>query len=403
MSSTNKINDIPKKIEQAYSSKDLDPKNFVFVRMFKYKDDIENGKLYASPFRPTVHFTLNSIVESSPYGNWSDAKYALITPMYETVKENKENFLGGSSADMYFLGYVKLPKGYKIIERGKNESYENFKKRVVNEIKQREHKVLESGFWSAFSSSPDEEFYCVNKLFGNLEKKVGKRYFGVVPTESAFGQIERYVRSLTKEKNEPLSLSKIFAMKKLKELGIANSQFKIKINQENIVNPEIEENCAIINNQYFKTFELGIDIIEFLISTNKGEKVKALSTVASGGEISRVMLAIKSILAESDQLPILIFDEIDTGISGGIAQKVGLAMKYLSKSHQIISITHLPQICGLADRNIYVEKKEQNNRTFINVKILNEEEKIEETARLLSGESITKSTLESAKELISAR
>lgn len=189
-------------------------------------------------------------------------------------------------------------------------------------------------------------------------------------------------------------------MNKLNELGIANSQFTIKIKQIPIKNLKVEDRSVIIGNKSFQTFDDGVDVVEFLISANIGEEPKQLAAIASGGEISRIMLAIKSILAESDQLPILIFDEIDTGISGKIAQKVGLAMKSLSKSHQIISITHLPQICGLADRNIFVEKITKNKRTIINAKLLNEEEKINETARLLSGKSITKSTIESAKELI---
>jgi DNA repair protein RecN (Recombination protein N) len=133
-----------------------------------------------------------------------------------------------------------------------------------------------------------------------------------------------------------------------------------------------------------------------------GEDPKPLVKVASGGEISRVMLALKSVLAKSDRLPILVFDEIDTGISGKIAQTVGLSMKELSRYHQIIAITHLPQIAALADVHFRVHKESENGRTVSKVEQLSHEEHQYEVARLLSGASVTEATLKSAQELIAA-
>ena len=106
----------------------------------------------------------------------------------------------------------------------------------------------------------------------------------------------------------------------------------------------------------------GYDDVEFYISTNAGEDEKPLTKVASGGEISRIMLALKSILARTDRLPVLIFDEIDVGVSGRIAQAVGASMKSLAGFHQVIAITHLPQIAGFADTHFVVTKTEQNGR-----------------------------------------
>ncbi len=187
----------------------------------------------------------------------------------------------------------------------------------------------------------------------------------------------------------------------LKQLGIQYAQFETKIKREEIENTEtLSELSVIINGKNFKAYRDGADRIEFFISPNKGEKPKPLSQIASGGEISRIMLALKHVLADSDELPMLVFDEIDAGISGGIAQKAGVIMKELAKRHQIISITHLAQICALADKNIHVKKYEMNGRTIIEASSLDENEKLEETARLISGEKITKAAIESAKDLM---
>jgi len=140
--------------------------------------------------------------------------------------------------------------------------------------------------------------------------------------------------------------------------------------------------------------------VEFFISTNPGEDLKPLVKVASGGEVSRIMLSLKSTLAKNDKLPLLIFDEIDVGVSGRIAQKVGKALKSLSVYHQVISITHLPQIASLAEHHFSIEKVTQNERVVSSIKKLPESERITEIARLLSGEKITQASLKSARELI---
>ena len=144
----------------------------------------------------------------------------------------------------------------------------------------------------------------------------------------------------------------------------------------------------------------GYDDVEFYISTNLGEEVMPLARVASGGEVSRVMLALKSILAKSDRLPVLIFDEIDVGVSGRVAQAVGKALKALSSFHQVIAITHLPQIAGLADAHFAVEKAEHGARTATTMRRLSLEEQVREVARLLSGAEVTDAGLVGARELM---
>jgi len=143
----------------------------------------------------------------------------------------------------------------------------------------------------------------------------------------------------------------------------------------------------------------GKDKVVFMISTNPGEKLRPLSAVASGGELSRIMLAIKTISAKRDDINTLIFDEIDSGISGKTAWKVSEKLGILAKSHQVICITHLPQIAAMADSHYCIEKSEQNGKTVTNIMPLNEDGALNEVARLLGGEVITDAVLENAREL----
>jgi DNA repair protein RecN (Recombination protein N) len=182
-------------------------------------------------------------------------------------------------------------------------------------------------------------------------------------------------------------------------MGVDNSIFKVDFALRLAADNDNNQISVVFNNREYLADSSGIDQIEFLISTNKGEMPKPLAETASGGEISRVMLAVKSIAAESDNLPMLVFDEIDKGISGHIAQKVGAVMKNLAKNHQIIAITHLPQIAALGDKNIYVEKHEGAERTTASAVTLDESSKLREIAKMLSGETISDAAIESATEL----
>jgi DNA repair protein RecN (Recombination protein N) len=147
----------------------------------------------------------------------------------------------------------------------------------------------------------------------------------------------------------------------------------------------------------------GMDQAEFYISTNMGEEVRPLARVASGGEISRIMLALKTILARSERLPILVFDEIDTGISGAVARKVGESMRSLGTSHQLIAITHLPQIASLGEAHFVVEKYIDDQRTKTRIRPLDDAERTREVAILMSGAELTDAALASARELILRR
>lgn len=143
----------------------------------------------------------------------------------------------------------------------------------------------------------------------------------------------------------------------------------------------------------------GFDEGEFLISTNPGEAVKPLGMVASGGELSRIMLAIKAVLADTDEIPTLIFDEIDTGISGRTAQKVSEKLVYIARTHQVICITHLPQIAAMADAHYEIAKSAADGRTTTGIRRLQREEMVKELARLLGGAEITDTVYHNANEM----
>ena len=160
-------------------------------------------------------------------------------------------------------------------------------------------------------------------------------------------------------------------------------------------NAKINVKVAYVENEFFKT---GKDIVKFYITTNLGEDEKELSKIASGGEMSRTMLAIKKVLADTDKIPVLVFDEIDTGISGKAANSVASKLKAIAKKHQVMCISHLPNIAAVADYNYFISKNVKEERTKTQIKLLKENEVIEEIARISSGE-INEVTLQYAYEL----
>lgn len=146
--------------------------------------------------------------------------------------------------------------------------------------------------------------------------------------------------------------------------------------------------------------ENGQDELELLICSNAGEIPKPLAKIASGGELSRVMLSIKNVLAEKDQIGTAIFDEIDTGVSGAAAQKIGKKLQEVSKNRQVICVTHLAPVAACGDSHLFIYKEVENGRTFTRVKLLSEEQRVGEIARIISGEDLTETAMENAKEML---
>ena len=144
----------------------------------------------------------------------------------------------------------------------------------------------------------------------------------------------------------------------------------------------------------------GCDDVEFLISANPGEELKPLSKIASGGEMSRIMLAMKSVLSDTDNIETLIFDEIDTGVSGRAAQKIAEKMGMLAKKRQLLCITHLAQIAAMADHQYLIEKNTEDDSTRTTVRVVEGDERREELARIIGGVKVTELTLSAAQEML---
>ena len=231
-------------------------------------------------------------------------------------------------------------------------------------------------------------------LIYSLKRKYGNSIKEILEYMEKLEQEISYIENLDIYNNELKKEQKILEQK-LNELGSKINKIRVEnaIILSKKINKELEElemKNAKINvkvdykiNEYFST---GKDIISFYITTNIGEGEKELSKIASGGEMSRTMLAIKKVLAESDKISIMLFDEIDTGISGKAANSVAVKLKKISQSHQVICISHLASIAAIADYNYFISKNVTNERTNTNIKLLNEDEAVREIARISSGE-----------------
>lgn len=199
-----------------------------------------------------------------------------------------------------------------------------------------------------------------------------------------------------KRKKETKKLSKLLEQN-LNKMGINYVDFEVVFGTEKSQNDTLS---LIIDNIAYLPNEKGIDLIEFFISTNKGQEKAPLSEVASGGEISRIMLSLKEIISKSDIIDTMVFDEIDVGISGRIAQMVGSVMKGISKNKQIIAITHLAQIAAFGDLNISLRKDEINHQEITKAQIIEDKDKLIEIAKMISGAKVTENSLATASELI---
>ena len=184
-------------------------------------------------------------------------------------------------------------------------------------------------------------------------------------------------------------------VKELRDLDMASVQFGVSFRYE----PDAA-GFVRFRGQTVGLSAKGIGAIEFLFSPNPGEEMKPLAKIASGGELSRVMLALKSILNDQDTVPVMIFDEVDTGIGGKVAEKVGHRLKKVAAGRQVFSITHLPQIAGMAQAHYRVQKDVSGKRTQSTIRELTMDERVEEIARMSGGEKITEATLKHAREML---
>ena len=242
-------------------------------------------------------------------------------------------------------------------------------------------------------------------LIQNLKRKYGNNIEEILEYQvevrkqiDEIEQLSEYILELKKQQKEVTQKMQLLSdqMNKIRSLKAKQMEEKINLELEDL---EMRNAKFKVNIVAQDTFNInGKDSVEFLVCTNIGEEFKPLVKIASGGEMSRIMLGIKKVLSEVDSVPVLIFDEIDSGISGVAANKVGIKMKEISKQHQVLCITHLAQIAAKGDYNYFIHKEIENNKTNTKIDELNEEELLKELARITTGE-ITSISIEHAKEL----
>lgn len=337
-------------------------------------------------------------------------KLSNITTIANSIKKvleyiNNDNFDALNASDLINKGIVLIKDVNKY-----DDDLERFNDRLESisfELQDFSRELID--YYNSIEID-DERLEYLNERIG-LIHKLKRKYGGSIKEILEFKEkSEERLRVLrdyeeeTKKTNE-----KIFEIennldvycKKLslirKEIAIEiEKKIKNQLNELNMLNIDFKVHFS--KKQDFT--EDGYDKIEFLISTNPGESLKSLSKIVSGGEMSRIMLAFKSILAVFDKIPTMIFDEIDTGISGRTAQTVGEKILKISKKSQVICISHLPQIAALADTHFLINKILINNKTKTTIKKLTESERVEEMARILGGVDLTDTTLRHAKEMI---
>ena len=245
-------------------------------------------------------------------------------------------------------------------------------------------------------------------LIFSLKRKYGNTIDEILSYKKELEQEIYRIENLEENNNILKNKLKVITEKMNKQADKLNeirNKFAKKL--EESINKELKDlemkNASVfINVQKNQSNEFnynGLDHVEFLIKTNIGEDAKPLYKIASGGEMSRIMLGIKNVLSNVDNVPVLIFDEIDTGISGIAAKSVGEKLKSISKLHQVLCVTHLASIAAKGEYNYYIHKEVENEKTYTNIKLLNQEEKIREVARIASGD-INSISLEHAKSLI---
>lgn len=246
----------------------------------------------------------------------------------------------------------------QLIYNLQKKHYVNSNKELLEILEELSNKIIAVESSEEVINQKESEIKDVEQKLNDLAEKISKARQKVIPT------LQSALQSL------------------LSDLGMQNARFSIKVN---------------LKDSYFSN---GKDELQFLFSANKGGSFGELKKVASGGELSRIMLAIKKILSENISLPTIIFDEIDTGVSGEISNKIATIMQQMSKQMQVITITHLPQIAAKGNNHYKVYKEDINNTTTTNLRLLNPDERIVEIAEMLSGKEFSETAITHAKELL---
>lgn len=254
----------------------------------------------------------------------------------------------------------------------------------------------------AYLDSRRDTLISVKKKYGPELKDVIEKYNAAHKEAAELIDNTEEIKRITAEKNalliEVSGKAKSLSQKRREAAELLSSKIENELKFLDMPNVKLE-----ISQTLGKLTSSGMDTMELLISVNAGEPPKPIAKIASGGELSRIMLAIKNVTAEKDDVPTMIFDEIDTGVSGKAAQKIGVKLREISRNRQVLCVTHLAQIAVMADSHLYIEKTTKGNRTFTEVTVLDEDSRVGEIARIIGGDNITGSTLETAREQLTSR
>jgi DNA repair protein RecN (Recombination protein N) len=228
-----------------------------------------------------------------------------------------------------------------------------------------------------------------------LQDEIAQKLDKIVSADDAIAQLQA---SLQKQKEDLILLAKQVSNNRTKAIPVIEEYVEKTLVNVGMLNAQLKINQTIATDNNLDNN--GLDTIKFLFTANKGHQLSEMSKIASGGELSRLMLAIKSLIAQKTALPTIIFDEIDTGISGEVANRVGNMIQILAQNMQVIAITHLPQIAVKGEAHYFVYKEIKNDFTFTQLKRLNHEERVFEIAKMLSGENPKEAALQNARELL---
>ncbi|MGQ9844876.1 MAG: DNA repair protein RecN [Caldisericia bacterium] len=338
---------------------------------------------------------------------------------YSEIFNNLEGFDENEGAVDKILRSIKKLESIETIDKSSLE----FKKElneieikiseILNQIRVRKEEI---------EYSPDELEIIEErlKIYDDLKRKYGKNIKEIlnfleeskkelIDLDTSFEKVEELKKEKELLEKELIEIGKFLREERLKKakelekqieqelstLAMEKAKFFVKFFEEE------DENGIQFDGKMLKPMQYGFEKVEFFISPNPGESEKPLIKIASGGELSRVMLSIRTIFGKVDEIPCIVFDEIDQGIGGRVGEMVGRKLLELSKNVQVISITHLPQIASFGDNHILLLKSVSQERTYLTAKTLKEDERVYEIARMLGGVEITESAINHAKELLS--
>lgn len=304
----------------------------------------------------------------------------------------------------------ELNSQLQIIDQILPETYQKLKEDVDQfyyTLEDAKHQIYDEINQTDFDEQYLNELESRMNLLNNLKRKYGKDIPELIKytdkIEDEINKIENYEESTSQLRSEISELKQ--QLQKDGEVLSKERRIVARTLRDHIVeeiqNLQMKDaNLEIAFTRYDAPQQDGLERVEFLISPNKGEPLKSLNKIASGGELSRIMLALKSIFVNARGQTAILFDEVDSGVSGQAAQKMAEKMKQIASVIQVICISHLPQVASMSDHHLYISKHEKDDRTTTQVQELIGEERVQEVARMISGATVTKLTLQNAKEMI---